>query len=53
MGAYDNFIDWLYIYTDPIKEQLRKEIEENETETKSNCTNTQDTAGASLSDTKG
>ena len=43
----------VYSGIDSTKILLIKEIEENETETKSNCTNTQNPAGASLSDTKG
>lgn len=41
----------VYSDTDSLKILLRKEIEENERETKSNCTDSQDSAGASLSDT--
>lgn len=42
-----------YIGIDSSRILLLKEIEENETETESNCTNPQNPAGASLSDTEG
>ena len=67
MEAYDALMEWFYLCCMSFQEEPRleefkeylkdyeKEIREDErkNKTKSNCTDTQDSAGASLPDAKG